>query len=140
MVYYCQGLTQSISPSSASDMAERSSARPTASPPGSCSAYRAAVSPEDQQVRREPVRTDYLCSPVSCARRRRIPLKVDPWQPGALFHISLTLSAPRASTHGSVTEHTLVSAVVVFRPGCAARYTHDAMVAQVNKKKGKYIM
>lgn len=38
MVYYCQGLNQSISPSSASDMAEISSARSTVYPPASCSA------------------------------------------------------------------------------------------------------
>lgn len=96
LVYYCQGLTQSISPSSASDMAERSSARSTASPPASCSAYCTTVPPGDQQVRREPIRTDYLCFPVSCVRRRRISPKVDPWQPSAPFHVPLTPSAPHS--------------------------------------------
>lgn len=93
LVYYCQGLTQSISPSSASDMAERSSSAPSTLPrrriPAPHFARRSTSTP------REPVRTDYLCFPVSCVRRRRISVKVDPWQLGARFHICLTLSAPR---------------------------------------------
>lgn len=31
------------------------------------------ISPGDQQVRRKPVRVEYLCFPVSCVRRRCIP-------------------------------------------------------------------
>lgn len=73
-VYYCHGLTQSISPSSGSDMADGSSARSTASPPLCCSAYHTAAPPGDQQVRRDPIRIEYLCFPVSCVRRRCIPL------------------------------------------------------------------
>lgn len=99
LVYYCQGLTQSISPASASDMAERSSARSTAPPPASCSSYRTTVPPGYQQVRREPIRTDYLRFPVSCVRRRRISLKVDPWQLSTPFHIPLTLSALRLDAY-----------------------------------------
>ena len=49
------------------------SARSTASPPAPRSAYRATVSPGDQQVTpRSPFgQTDYLCFPVSCVGRRR---------------------------------------------------------------------
>lgn len=95
LVYYCQGLTQSMSPSSASDMAKISSARSTAYPlfflfrtSPQCFTRRSTSMPWAQSDR-IPV------LPVSCVRRRSISPKVDSWQLAALlFHIWFNAFSP----------------------------------------------
>lgn len=100
LVYYCKGLTQSISPSSASDMAEGCSARSTVYPPLSllrishhCFARR-STSMQTAHSNRLPVpsqlcdykEAQHLCEGGSMAA------------PRSLLTSVLTLSAPRVHT------------------------------------------
>lgn len=113
LVYYCHGLTQSISPSFASDMAERSSARCSASPRVSCSAYRT----------RSPRRS------TSLPRARSVWLPVFPSQLcGEAPHLSGSgsMAAPRCLPHRVNSFRTASACINTntngHRPGCAVRW------------------
>lgn len=103
LVYYCQGVSQSISPSSVSDMAEwypQHDLPPIPAGflllhigPHHCFPSRRSTSTPSQAG--SPVRTDYLCSQSAvwgsaASLRRWIRSSSAP-----LYHIWLTLSAPR---------------------------------------------